>query len=194
MAQPRSYPLLAWLTVALMVLAAITLAPLLVPVVLSAWTAAIARPLLDRFARALKGRNRAAAAVVIMLVLGLVSMATFLVVAVISGSGELWALVTTSEGAPSALTALVSPGSSTEALQLPRSPQEILDWIEAHGSQIMGLLGGIAGVAVKVLAGAIIFFDALWSAIYCTITAPSVNSSPLSSKSAGTFPFGLILL
>src|SRR5207253_7090788 len=109
------------------------------------------------------GRNRAAALMVTIFVLGLVSAVTFLVGAVLSGSGELWNLVTTSEGAPSALKALVSPGAQVETLQLPKSPQELIDWLSAHGSQIVQLLGGIAGAAVKVVAGAIVFFFGTWS-------------------------------
>jgi predicted PurR-regulated permease PerM len=160
----RSSPL-AWVTLALCAAAVVTLAPLLVPVVLAAWTAMIARPLLDRLARALKGRNTAAAVMITVLVLVLVSTVGFLVTAVIEGSGELWGLVTTSQGAPSALKALVSPEGATEGQQfaLPKSPQELIGWIEAHGSQIAQVLGGIAGTAVKVVVGAIVFFFGTWT-------------------------------
>jgi predicted PurR-regulated permease PerM len=165
MIQLRS-PLLAWLALALTVLTAMTLAPLLVPVVLAIWTAAIARPLVDRLTRLLKGRNTAAAVMITGLLLVLVSTATFLVAAIVSGSGDLWQLVTNSEGAPSVLKALVSPGGGqTEAFTLPRSPQEIVEWVQAHGTQAFGLLGGIAGAAIRGLVAAILFFFGIWSVL-----------------------------
>ena len=156
-------PLLSWLALALTIAAAMTLAPLLVPVVLAVWSAAIARPLVDRLSRALRGRNTAAAVMITVLVLVLVSTATFLVAAVVSGSGDLWTLVNTSEGAPSALKALVSPGGTQEAFALPKSPQELIDWVGSHSGQIFGLLGGIAGAALKGVVGAIVFFFGIWS-------------------------------
>ncbi len=156
-------PLLAWLALALVIAAGMTLAPLFVPVVLAIWSAEIARPVVDRLSRALKGRNTAAAVMITALLLVIVSTATFLVAAVVSGSGDLWALITTSPGAPSTLKALVSPGGGqAEPFTLPRSPQEIIDWIQAHGGQIFGLLGGIAGAALRGIVGGIVFFFGIW--------------------------------
>ena len=158
---PRLGPL-AWVALALSLTAAITLVPLLVPVILAAWTATIARPLLDRFARALRGRNTAAAVIVIALVLVLVAIASLLVAAVVSGSGELLDLVAGSKSAQSALAAIVSPGEG-EGLKLPSSIAELLPWLEGHSAEAYKVIGGVAGIAVKSVIGSIIFFFGTWT-------------------------------
>jgi predicted PurR-regulated permease PerM len=153
-----------WVALALGLIAAVTLAPVVVPVVLAAWAAAVARPLLDRLGHALKGRNAAAALMITVLVLVVVAVASLLGVAVVSGSSELYALLTASQGAPSALKALVSQeDAGAEAFKLPGTPQELLEWAQAHGGQVFQLLGGIAGAAAKGVIGAIIFFLGTWT-------------------------------
>jgi predicted PurR-regulated permease PerM len=156
---------LSWVALALSVTALYTLAPLLLPVIFAAWTATISRPLLDRLARALKGRNTAAAVLVIALILVVVAIVSLLVAAVVSGSGELWALVVGSPSAQSALEAIVSPGNEPkgEALKLPHSFAELLPWIEGHSADAFRFIGGVAGAAVKSVIGSVIFFFGTWT-------------------------------
>lgn len=157
---------LAWVALALSAAALFTLVPLMVPVIFAAWTATIFRPLLDRLARALKGRSSAAAVVVTGLILVMVGVATLLVVAVVSGSGELWAVVGASKSAQSALEAIVSPGSdisTSDGLKLPSSIEEMMPWIEGHSSEAFRVIGGVAGAAVKSIIGSIIFFFGVWT-------------------------------
>lgn len=152
-----------WVALALSVTAAMTLAPLLVPVILAAWTATIARPLLDRLARALKGRSTAAAVIVFALVLVGVTVSILLVTAVVSGSSELWAMVSHSPSAQSALEAIVSPGEGSEGLKVPRALAELVPWLQGHGAEAFKLIGGVAGAAARSVIGAIIFFFGTWT-------------------------------
>ncbi len=156
---------LAWVALGLSVTAVVTLAPLMVPVIFSLWTASIARPLLDRFALALRGRQTAAAVLVTGLILGLVAIASLLVAAVVSGSTELWDVVAQSKSAQAALEALVSPGSDSngEAIRMPRSLAETLPWLEGHSADAFRLIGGVAGAAVKSIIGTVIFFFGTWT-------------------------------
>ena len=112
---------LAWVTLALCLAAVITIAPLLVPLIFAAWAAIVSRPLLDRLAGAMKGRSSAAAVMVLALVLVVVAISSLLVASVVSGSGELWTLVSRSRSAQSALQAIVSQGGDTEAPRVPQS-------------------------------------------------------------------------
>jgi|CXWL01.1.fsa_nt_gi predicted PurR-regulated permease PerM len=154
----RASPM-GYLTIALGVVAVVTLSPLLVPVVLAAWTAQLARPLLERVARGLKGRHRAAAVLITAMVLLLFTPLSFLLTALVSGASELYTLFTTSEGAPSALKALVSPGSQPDSpWVLPQSTEQVLELAQKHGAQVFQLLGGIAGAAAKVVIGLLVFF------------------------------------
>jgi predicted PurR-regulated permease PerM len=156
---------LAWVALALSITAAYTLAPLLLPVIFAAWTATIARPLLERLARGMKGRRSAAAVLVTTLILVMVAIATLLVIAVVSGSSELWDVVIASKSAQSAVEAIVSPGSDSngEALRLPKSMADLLPWLEGHSTDAFRVIGGVAGAAVKSIIGSIIFFFGVWT-------------------------------
>src|SRR5579859_7182393 len=77
------------LTVALCVTAAVILAPLWAPLVLAAWFADLLQPAVTRLERVLRGRRRAAAAVVVLLALGALLPLGGLVAAVVSGVREL---------------------------------------------------------------------------------------------------------
>ncbi|MBS1151297.1 MAG: hypothetical protein H6Q89_2995 [Myxococcaceae bacterium] len=162
---PSRLGALAWVALALSVTALYTLAPLLVPVIFAAWTAIIARPLLERLARAMKGRQSAAAVLVTTLILVVVAISSLLVAAVVSGSGELWSVVVQSPSAQAALEAIVSPGSdpSGEGLRLPKSLAELLPWLEGHSTDAFRLIGGVAGAAVKSIIGSVLFFFGTWS-------------------------------
>ena len=162
---PSRQGALAWVAIALSLAALFTLLPLLLPVIFAAWTATIARPLLDRLERAFSGRRSAAAVMVIGLIVVLVAIASLLVAAVVSGSGELWAVIAGSPSAQSAVEAIVSPGidANGEALKLPTSFAELLPWIEGHSGDAFRVIGGVAGAAVKSVIGSVIFFFGTWT-------------------------------
>lgn len=149
--------LLAWITLALAVAASVVLSPLLVPVILAAWTATIARPLLERVEKALRGRNRAAAVLTLVLVIVLLVPVAIFTTAVITGSREVFAQVTTSEGAPSALQALVSSGAAEPSFTLPRSPEQVVETVQRYGGRAYQLLSGIAGAAIRVAVGVLVY-------------------------------------
>jgi predicted PurR-regulated permease PerM len=152
---------LRWTTLALCIAAAFVVWPLWPPLVLAAWTAALTRPLLVRFERALKGRRRAAAAlslllfVVLALPLALVSLGVF------TGGQELLATVRTSTSAASALQTLTSSPDAT--LRLPSSFPEVVSLIQAAGTQGLGVLTGLAGAAANGLVGLFLYFGGAYT-------------------------------
>lgn len=163
MKSPSTWGALAWVALALSLAAAFTLVPLGVPVIFAAWTAAVARPLLDRLDRTFRGRRTAAAVLVVALVLVVAAASTFLGAAVVSGSGELWALISKSPSAQSALQALVSPGDAGEAPRVPATIADLIPWVQEHSADAFALIGGVAGAAVKSIVGSIIFFFGVWT-------------------------------
>lgn len=155
---------LAWVALALCLAALFTLAPLIVPVIFAAWTATVSRPLLERLTRAMGGRNSAAAVIVVALVLVVAAIAAALVASVVSGSSELWALVSKSPSAQAALQAIVSPGTeSSEAPPMPQTLAGLLPWLQEHSSDAFNLIGGVAGAAAKSVIGIVLFFFGTWT-------------------------------
>lgn len=149
------------LVLVLAVLTAVTLAPLAVPVILAIWVSALASPLFSKIARGLNGRHRAAAVLVTTLVLLFVGVASLVVASALSAASELWDLITTSPGPRSALRALVSP-TSAQPEGLP-SAEAVTAWLMEHGVQAFGLLGGLAGAAMKLLIGLALFVFGTWT-------------------------------
>jgi len=154
--------ILPWVVLALVVAAGATVAPLAVPVILAAWVSTISRPLLDRVARALKGRERAAAVLTVLLLIVLALPITVLIAGLVSGIGELTALVAGSEGAPAALKALVSDAGS-EPLELFGGWERWLAWAQRYSGQLYQLVGGIAGTALRLTFGLLVFFLGVWT-------------------------------
>lgn len=170
---------MGYLAIALGVTVLVTLSPLMVPIILAAWIAQLARPLLDKVAHALKGRNRAAAVIITVLVLLLFTPLSFLLTAVISGAGELYNAVATSEGGPSALKALVSPGAANadSLWAVPQSAEQAmeqaLELAQKHGAQVFQVVGGIAGASAKAVIGLLIFFFGAYTFL---IEGPSMGA------------------
>ncbi len=154
---------MAWVALALSIAAAFTLVPLVVPVIFAAWTASVSRPLLERISMRMKGKRTAAAVMVVALVLVVVAVASLLVAAVVSGSGELWALISRSPSAQAALTAIVSPGAEAGEARIPASFPDLIPWLQEHSTDAFTLIGGVAGAAVKSVIGSIIFFFGVWT-------------------------------
>jgi predicted PurR-regulated permease PerM len=84
---------LRWTVLGLTAAAIFICWPLWPALVLAAWTAALARPLLARFERRLKGRRRAAAALSLLLFFTLLIPLGLIGLAVVSGAQELWQAV-----------------------------------------------------------------------------------------------------
>ena len=150
---------------ALVVLAVLTCVPLWAPVVLSAWVATMARPLLQRFSKALHGRERAAAVLTMFLVIAMLVPIVLGVLSLASGVGELASKVSQSQGGVSgALVAAVSGDRDTVSFkELATAPAKVISLIQEHGAQAMKIASGIAGVAAHAVVGLFIFFLGTYS-------------------------------
>lgn len=145
--------------------ACVTFLPLWAPLVLAAWVAVMARPLVMRIAKLTGGRDRAAGALVVALVMLILVPAGLAAVSLTRGATELGRGLLASKGAKGALVAIVSGGQPAEGsspIDTLVSPQKIFALIQEHGAQAALLASGIAGAATEVLLGLFIFLYAVY--------------------------------
>lgn len=150
---------------ALVLGAALTFLPLWAPLVLAAWVAGMARPLLTRVAKLTRGRHKAAGVLVVVLVVLLVAPIAVSVVSLVKGASELGQSLAKSHGVKSAFVAIVSggePGGQLDASGLFQSPAKIVELVKEHGAQAAGIVGGLAGAATDALLGLFVFIYAVY--------------------------------
>lgn len=144
---------LRWTTLALCLAALYLSLPLLPALVLAAWTAALAHPLVGRLERALNGRRRAAGLLVFGLFI-LVALPIALVGAsVVVGARDLFATVSES---PTAALALewIAVGENGQ------SDVGMADLVRRYGGSGLDVLTDIAGAAAKGLLVVLVYFTA----------------------------------
>jgi predicted PurR-regulated permease PerM len=145
--------------------AALTFLPLWTPLVVAAWVSVLARPLLKKTARLTGGRHRAAGALVVALVVVLVVPLAAALVSLSRGAIDLGHSIARSDGAKSALIAIVSggdPGESAATTSILRSPEKLVALVQEHGAQALSLASGIAGAATSVALGLFVFVYAVY--------------------------------
>jgi predicted PurR-regulated permease PerM len=151
---------LRWTTVALAAAAVYICWPLWPAIVLAAWTAALAAPMLSHFERGLKGRRRAAAVLALILFIGVLLPAVLLTLGAVSGAQELAAIVAKSPSARGALESILTDSDSTgsaSTVGVPRTLPEIARLAEQYGAQGIGVLKKIAGAATAMIMGLFIY-------------------------------------
>lgn len=148
---------LRWVTAALAAAAIYVLWPLVPPLILAAWTAALTHPLLVRFERGLNGKHRAAAALV-MLLFVLVSVPLVMVlIGVASGAQDIVQLVVHSPSAKSALETIAG-GDGTQLPAWPTTLPAVVALLQQYGSQGLGILTKVAGAATEGVVALMIYF------------------------------------
>jgi predicted PurR-regulated permease PerM len=147
---------LRWIIVSLTAAAAYVCWPLWPSLVLAAWTAELARPLLVRFERRLKGRRRAAAVLTLLLFLVLALPLVGVFLGVLSGAQELAQLVRQQSTAKGALESIAT-GAATVP-QLPTDLATAFDLVRRYGEQGASVLQNVAGVAASGLISLFIYF------------------------------------
>jgi predicted PurR-regulated permease PerM len=152
---------LRWLLVALTAATLYVCWPLWPALVLAAWTAHLAKPLLMRLERSLRGRRRAAAALSLLLSIGLALPLTSLLLGVVSGARELAHLVDQQPSAKRALESIAT-GPESPTGQLPRDLPSAIDLLERYGTQALGLLRSVAGAAANGAIGVGVYFGAAY--------------------------------
>lgn len=162
----RSGPLLSQSHLALAIAVALTaimalkaLLPLWLPLLLAAWFAHLARPLSDRLAERLHGRARAAALVVVLLVLGGL---TPLVVVVLSLAGDaslLFERIVASESASTALHSFIThePGARDWRALWSTDPARVLTALRESGPSALTFASSVAGATLAALLGVVVF-------------------------------------
>jgi predicted PurR-regulated permease PerM len=147
---------LRWIIVALSAAAVYVCWPLWPSLVLAAWTADLARPLLARFEGRLRGRRRAAAALTLLLFLILALPLVGVLVGVISGAHELAQLVAQQSSAQSALASIAT--GTAPAPKLPNDLNTALDLVQRFGAQGADVLQNVAGAAANGLIALFVYF------------------------------------
>lgn len=151
------------LVLVLAIAAAAAFFPLWASLVLAAWAASMARPLLARASRLLGGSGRAAGVLVAALVLVIALPSVLVVISLSRDAVGLAKNLMASSGAKNALVSLVSGNNGDEQpVSLLQSPAKIVGLIQEHGAQAFGILGGIAGAATDALVGLFVFLYAVF--------------------------------
>jgi predicted PurR-regulated permease PerM len=132
--------------------------PLWPSLILAAWTAELARPLLVRLEGRLKGRRRAAAALSLLLFLLLALPLVAVLLGVLSGAQELALLVAQQTSAKSALESIATGTATAPAPQLPNNLATALDLVQRFGAQGADVLQNVAGAAASGLVALFIYF------------------------------------
>lgn len=154
---------LRWLTLALSAAALYTLWPLWPPLVLAAWTAALARPLLSRLARRMHGRSRAAAVLTLLIFVALALPVVLISIGVVSGAAEVFTLVRESPTTVGALEQLTAANPDAPPLRAPESLADAAALLQRTGTKGMGLLTNVAGAAAQGFIGLFIYFGAAYA-------------------------------
>ncbi|MBK6689162.1 MAG: AI-2E family transporter [Deltaproteobacteria bacterium] len=149
--------MLHWVLLALTATTLYLCWPLWPALVLAAWTAALARPLLNRLQRFMRGRRRAAAVLALGLFLVVSVPMALLTVAVIIGSQELAQGIGKASSAKVALAAIATGTEGVPPLVVPRSLQEAMDLLRAYGEQGLSVLSNVAGAAATGMVGLFIY-------------------------------------
>ena len=149
---------LRWTLLGLAVAAIYVCWPLWPSLLLAAWTAALARPLLLRFERGLKGRRRAAAALSLLIFLLLALPLGLVVLGVISGTQELVQLIVKQSSAKGAIEAVAAGTQGAPSLQWPRSLSAAIALLQHYGAQGIDILSNVAGAAASGLVALFIYF------------------------------------
>lgn len=143
---------------ALVLAAAVTLAPMWLPVVLAAWLAILGQPVIDRFTGHLGGRRGVAGAIVLAVFLALFLPLVFLVASLTHSAVELVRQVASSGSGKAALESLVT-GEGGSAQPVDWSVASLLQLARAHGQTAWQVLRRVAGATGVALVSVFVF---LW--------------------------------
>lgn len=141
-----SRTVLTWIAGALTLVAAITIYPLWVPLVLAAWSAHLTRGVARRLERVVGNRRPVAAAITIGLLLVVLVPFSLAVAALVVSGVELIRKLATSDQLHSALQSLVSAGDSGDlSLSDLLDPRHLVNLAREHGVQAWALAKTFAG-------------------------------------------------
>jgi predicted PurR-regulated permease PerM len=136
--------------------AALLLAPLWLSLVLAAWVAALTRPAVEKVSRRLGGRTWAAAAGILILLLGIVVPIVILIGSLVFSAYDFVHNVISSPDGQRALQNLVQ---GQPKLELPKPELgKILNLFQQYASRVFGALRAVAGLVGSAFIGVFLFF------------------------------------
>jgi predicted PurR-regulated permease PerM len=151
---------LRWTTLILCAVALYVSWPLWPALVLAAWTATIAHPLVERLERGLNGRRRAAGVLVFLLFLSIAIPLALIGVSVVVGAQD---LLDTLAASPTAIRALewiaVGANGDATAARSP-GPADLAALVRHYGAAGFDVLTDIAGAAARGLLVVLVYFTA----------------------------------
>ncbi|HEY3353201.1 MAG TPA: AI-2E family transporter [Polyangia bacterium] len=151
---------LRWATLLLVVAAGVMLFPVWQAVVLATWFAVFAQPLQARVSRILRGSNRAAAALTILLLMAVLVPLGALTVVLANAAIDLVRTLIQSKGGRAALEAVVSGnGGGPRHFGL----HEVVGLVQQYGDRAWRVLGTVAGVTAQSFFGVFIFLLASYT-------------------------------
>ena len=146
------------------VMALRALLPLWLPLLLAAWLAHLARPLSERLAERLHGRSRAAALVVVLLVLAGLTPLLLVVLSLASDASVLLERLLASKSAGAALQSFIAQdqGSTDWRELVSTQPERLLTVLRESGPSALNFASSIAGATLTVVVGTVVFVAAFY--------------------------------
>ena len=134
------------------------LLPLWLPLLLAAWFAHLARSLSDKLAERLRGRSRAAALVVVLLVLGVLTPLVVVVLSLASDAGRLFDRIVASDSASAALQSFIAQeGGSDWRELLTANPERLFVMVRENGASALAIASNVAGATLAGILGIVVF-------------------------------------
>lgn len=151
----RTFRWLVWL---LVVAAAVTIAPLWLPILLAAWFAQLAGELTDRVARLLGGRRKVAAWIVLVLLVALLVPFTLATISLISSAVALVRRALETPEWRSAVRSILTDGDAGVRIRDLLDPRQVLELLRQHGGQAWTFLSSFFGVTAEIIIEVFVFF------------------------------------
>jgi len=148
---------LAVVTVALLVVVAVTVWPLIAPLVLGAWFAHLLRPLFLRLSRIFRGRQKAAAILTALLVILALVPVVLAVTSLVPAVRSLVDQLKGANGGRGVLAALVSSGGAQDV--------DVVGMIKEHGASASKAAAVVAAASVDILVAGFVFLAVFFTAL-----------------------------
>jgi predicted PurR-regulated permease PerM len=143
-----------WVVAVLAILAAIVFFPFWSPLIMAAWTAHLARPLVERLERSFGGK-RSLAAIVTLLIVLLVIVPLAIVITSVAIEGV--ALVKNALSSPKWRGALESIVTNGDSGGVSFKPDQIMNMARQYGTQAFNVLGGVFDLVIAIAVGLFVF-------------------------------------
>ena len=157
----RSASVFRWVVLALVLGAALAFLPLGLPLALGCWAATLARPMLVRVTKWLGGKERAAAVLVVVMVLIMIVPLVVAGTSLVRGAADLAKGVGQSPDAEGALREIVSGGEPLDVASYAK-PAKVVELLQDHGRDAANILGTVFGAAAKAVLSLFVFVYAVF--------------------------------